>query len=237
MNVEDQLRALFARRAGDVDSLAAARDPVEDLAAREVRVRWRPVWAVAAAVMGAIALGSSLLLHQAHDAPAPLASGDGSPSPSVSVGPSPSTSPTQSPSEAPSASGTTSPAPTGTPSPHLVVAAHRRGSGLVPAAGAVPANGGCGGQRGAVVVVAVEPYGPTPPCTEIAGDQKLRVVNATNDGATGTPLTVQWADYPPIVLKPGWAVTYPEPASTYLALGVHQVAASSTIRLDVWRRH
>lgn len=115
---------------------------------------------------------------------------------------------------------TTGPTRTEPPTPHP-------SRTLVPASSRYPAAGTCPYTTGTVVTMTLNPDVPMPRCVSLHPGQELRVVN--DSMLLGSPpltLTVRWADYPARTLHPGESTTYKDPAGSYLAVGVHRLAAA-----------
>jgi hypothetical protein len=95
---------------------------------------------------------------------------------------------------------------------------------LVPADYSRPVAGGCLVATGSIATVDANPDVPSPRCTVVRADQRLRVVNTTNiAGSIGKPITVTFANYPPRVVQVGQATVFDRPMGEYLAVGVHRV--------------
>lgn len=83
-----------------------------------------------------------------------------------------------------------------------------------------PAAGICASFEGDTVVVNVYPDIPDPRCIKVRADQRLSVVNRTQN-----TLEISLGIYK-ASLTPGAETTFDAPFGTYLATGVHQIQVS-----------
>lgn len=89
------------------------------------------------------------------------------------------------------------------------------------------AAGVCGPTPGPTVIGFMDPDTAYPRCFVIGPSQQLELVNSTDRfGGPGQSLTVRWADYPTVTIKPGHAVIYVGEFSSYLGGGEHHPVAS-----------
>lgn len=96
---------------------------------------------------------------------------------------------------------------------------------LLPAESRWPAAGICLLDTETVVTVNFNPDTPAPRCIEVGADQRLRVVNSSNNvGEPGATLTVSFANFSPRTLHVGEATVFDRPLGDYLSAGVHSLS-------------
>lgn len=91
-----------------------------------------------------------------------------------------------------------------------------------------PAAGICASFEGGMVIVTLNPDVPDPRCTKVRADQKLTVINQTQNILQVT-IGVFTAS-----LEPGDKTTIDTPFGEYLALGVHQLQVSPCCGAELW---
>jgi len=116
----------------------------------------------------------------------------------------------------PTAKPTPIPASTGTPFPLATPYAQ------------LPAAGICAGSEGEMVKVTIYPDIPEPRCSKVRADQKLTVINQTQN-------TVQISiGRFSSSLEPGTGMVFDIPFGEYLAAGVHQLQVSPCCGPELW---
>jgi hypothetical protein len=91
-----------------------------------------------------------------------------------------------------------------------------------------PAAGICASFEGEMVIVTLNPDVPDPRCTKVRADQKLTVINQTQNTLQVT-IGVFTAS-----LEPGEKTIIDIPFGEYLALGVHQLQVSPCCGAELW---
>ena len=92
----------------------------------------------------------------------------------------------------------------------------------------LPAAGICASFEGEMVVVSINPDVPDPRCAKVRVDQKLTVVNRTEN-----TLEVSIGAFK-ASLEPGAETTFDTPFGEYLAVGVHQLQVSPCCGSELW---
>lgn len=91
-----------------------------------------------------------------------------------------------------------------------------------------PAAGICASFEGEMVVVTLNPDIPDPRCSKVRQDQKLRVINKTQN-----TLEVSIGSFT-ASLEPGAETIFDTPFGEYLASGVHQLQVSPCCGPELW---
>jgi hypothetical protein len=92
----------------------------------------------------------------------------------------------------------------------------------------LPAAGICASFEGEMVVVSINPDVPDPRCAKVRADQKLTVVNRTENTLEVSIGTFKAS------LEPGAEATFDTPFGDYLAVGVHQLQVSPCCGSELW---
>lgn len=91
-----------------------------------------------------------------------------------------------------------------------------------------PAAGICASFEGEIVEVTLNTDMPDPRCSEVRPDQKLRVINKTQN-----KLEVSIGSFT-ASLEPGAETVFDTPFGEYLAPGVHQLMVSPCCGAEIW---
>ncbi len=91
-----------------------------------------------------------------------------------------------------------------------------------------PAAGICASFDGTIVKVSLNPDIPDPRCVKVSADQKLNIINNTQNtlGVTIGRFTAS--------LEPGKETTFDTPFGEYLQPGVHQIQVTPCCGAELW---
>jgi hypothetical protein len=101
-------------------------------------------------------------------------------------------------------------------------------AGLATAYAQSPAAGICASIEGEMVVVTLNPDIPDPRCSKVKANQKLEVINQTQN-----TLEVSIGNFH-TSLEPGAEVVFDTPFGDYLEIGVHQLQVKPCCGPELW---
>lgn len=108
------------------------------------------------------------------------------------------------------------------PSQASMTTLHLQRTIRVPALAGGPAAGVCSSRWPRVIVIDMNPDTPAPRCVSASAGNIIEVVNRTDGfGQHGHSMTISWASFPPVTLRPGQSAIFDAPVGSYLAPGDH----------------